>query len=105
MAEPSVQVGADLRHATNLRIPSDANRTGQMHFNWQGPVITVLAALTWQHFVLGSDNMDRYVGSPTETKAIETQNRYFFYAQDTWRATHKLTVNYGCDGSITLRNL
>ena len=39
--------------------------------------------------------MDRYVGSATEANAIETQNRYFFYAQDTWRATHKLTVNYG----------
>src|ERR1700730_2028642 len=30
------KLGADLRHATNLRVPSDANRTGQMHFNWQG---------------------------------------------------------------------
>src|SRR6266536_3610401 len=24
--------GADLRHATNLRVPSDSNRTGEMHF-------------------------------------------------------------------------
>ena len=30
------KLGADLRHATNLRVPSDANRTGQMHFNWLG---------------------------------------------------------------------
>ncbi len=28
--------GVDLRHATNLRIPSDANRTGILNFNHQG---------------------------------------------------------------------
>ena len=89
--------GADLRHATNLRIPSDANRTGQMHFNWQGTSDgngnggVDLATFLFSEV----SNMDRYVGSATETKAIETQNRYFFYGQDTWRATHKLTVNYG----------
>jgi hypothetical protein len=26
---------------------------------------------------------------------VETQNRYFFYGQDTYRATRKLTINYG----------
>ena len=91
------KLGADLRHATNLRVPSDANRTGQMHFNWQGTSDgngnggVDLATFLFSEV----SNMDRYVGSPSETKAIETQNRYFFYAQDTWRATHKLTVNYG----------
>src|SRR5712691_7872120 len=92
-----VKFGADLRHATNLRVPSDANRTGQMHFNWQGTSDgngnggVDLATFLFSEV----SNMDRYVGSATETKAIETQNRYFFYGQDTWRATHKLTVNYG----------
>jgi hypothetical protein len=92
-----VKFGADLRHATNLRVPSDANRTGQMHFNWQGTSDgngnggVDLATFLFSEV----SNMDRYVGSATEPNAIETQNRYFFYAQDTWRATHKLTVNYG----------
>jgi len=89
--------GADLRHATNLRVPSDANRTGQMHFSWLGTSDgksnggVDLATFLFSEV----SNMDRYVGSATEANAIETQNRYFFYAQDTWRATHKLTVNYG----------
>jgi outer membrane receptor protein involved in Fe transport len=88
--------GADLRHATNLRVPSDANRTGQMHFNWQGTSNAGIGGVDLATFLFSEvSNMDRYVGSATETKAIETQNRYFFYGQDTWRATHKLTVNYG----------
>jgi hypothetical protein len=35
----------------------------------------------------------RYI-SPT-TDAAERQWRHFYYAQDTWRATTKLTLNYG----------
>jgi len=31
----------------------------------------------------------------TSTNAKEFQKRMFFYGQDTWRATPKLTVNYG----------
>jgi outer membrane receptor protein involved in Fe transport len=89
--------GADLRHATNLRVPSDSNRTGEMHFQNDttgdglgsgGLDIATFLFSAVSHF-------NRYVGSSTEPNAIETQNRYFFYGQDTWRATHKLTVNYG----------
>jgi hypothetical protein len=93
----SFKVGADLRHATNLRVPSDANRTGQMHFSWLGTDNgggTSGVDLATYLFSEVS-NMDRYVGSTGEPSATEIQNRYFFYAQDTWRATHKLTVNYG----------
>ena len=93
----SFRVGADLRHATNLRVPSDANRTGQMHFSWLGTDNgggTSGVDLATYLFSEVS-NMDRYVGSSGEPGAMEIQNRYFFYGQDTWRATHKLTVNYG----------
>jgi outer membrane receptor protein involved in Fe transport len=89
--------GGDLRHATNLRVPSDANRTGQMHFNWKGTSDgngnggIDLATYLFSEVT----SMERYVGSAGEPNAIETQNRYFFYGQDTWRATHKLTINYG----------
>jgi hypothetical protein len=93
------KVGVDLRHATNLRIPSDANRTGILNFNHLGtsdgnPSAT--GGLDIATFLFGEVTaFNRYVGSSTELNAIETQNRYFFYGQDTWRATRKLTVNYG----------
>jgi hypothetical protein len=92
--------GVDLRHATNLRIPSDANRTGILNFDHLGTSETLAGAtvggLDIATFLFGEVTaFNRYVGSPTEQNAIETQNRYFLYAQDTWRATQKLTVNYG----------
>ena len=41
----------------------------------------------------GAHLFNRYVS--TSTNAKEFQKRDFFYAQDTWRVTQKLTVNYG----------
>jgi hypothetical protein len=88
--------GVDLRHATNLRIPSDANRTGILNFNHQGTSDNGTGGLDIATFLFSEVTaFNRYVGSPTEQSSIETQNRYFLYAQDTWRATQKLTVNYG----------
>jgi len=88
--------GLDLRHATNLRIPSDANRTGILNFNHQGTSDNGTGGLDIATYLFGETTyFERYVGSPTEQNSIETQNRYFLYAQDTWRATQKLTVNYG----------
>ncbi|MBZ5689011.1 MAG: TonB-dependent receptor [Acidobacteriia bacterium] len=89
--------GADLRHATNLRVPSDSNRTGQLNFKHDTTGDgNGTGGLDLASFLFGAVGyFDRYVGSPTEPNSVETQNRYFFYGQDTWRATHKLTVNYG----------
>src|SRR5207245_1452100 len=45
-------------------------------------------------FLLGDVTfMDRYVSSSLD--AAERQKRTFFYGQDTWRITPKLTLNYG----------
>ena len=45
-------------------------------------------------FMLGEvSGFNRYVS--TSTNAKEFQKRTFFYVQDTWRVTHKLTLNLG----------
>ena len=95
------KVGADLRHANNLRVPSDANRTGILNFNHEGTGNGISGplesgGLDVATFLFGeATSFNRYVGTPGEVNAIELQNRYFLYAQDTYRASHKLTINYG----------
>ncbi len=91
----SVKFGADIRYARNLRVPSDNDRTGILQFgtaptsNGNGET-----GLGFASFVLGDvSQFNRYVS--TSTNAKEFQKRDFFYGQDTWRATQKLTVNYG----------
>ena len=91
----SVKFGADLRYARNLRVPSDNNRSGLLSFG-TGPTSggNGNAGLGFATFALGDvTTLQRYVS--TTTNAKEFQKRAFFYAQDTWRATQKLTLNLG----------
>jgi Carboxypeptidase regulatory-like domain/TonB dependent receptor len=86
--------GTDLRFAHNLRVPSDANRTGQLNFNHQDTSNAGAGGLDLATFLLGDvTHLDRYVS--TSLNAAESQKRIAFYAQDTWRLTPKLTFNYG----------
>jgi hypothetical protein len=93
------KVGVDLRHAINLRVPSDANRTGILNFDFQGTSdgqASATGGVDIATFLFGEvTSFNRYIGSSLEPSDEERQNRYFVYAQDTWRVTHKLTVNYG----------
>ena len=91
----NVKFGADVRYARNLRVPSDSDRTGNNNFG-TGPTSDGVngGGLGFASFVLGDvTNYSRYVS--TSTNAKEFQKRDFFYVQDTWRTTPKLTVNYG----------
>jgi len=95
----SIKIGADLRYARNLRVPSDNDRTGILYFSSQttsNPSITsgTQGGLSFATFALGKVSaFKRFVS--TSTNAKEFQKRDFFYAQDTWRVTPKLTFNYG----------
>lgn len=93
----SIKVGADLRYARNLRVPSDNDRTGILYFSNQptsNPSLAVQGGLGFATFALGDvTQFNRYVS--TSTNAKEFQKRIFFYAQDTWRVSPKLTLNYG----------
>lgn len=91
------KVGADLRYARNLRVPSDNNRTGILSFNadeTSDPSSSTAGGNGFATLLLGDvTNFKRYVS--TSTNAKEFQKRTFFYGQDTWRATHNLTLNIG----------
>jgi outer membrane receptor protein involved in Fe transport len=86
--------GADVRYAQNLRVPSDSNRTGVYAFSHQGTSNGGEGGLDFATFMLGEvTQLSRYVS--TSVDAAERQHRMFYYAQDTWRVTPKLTFNYG----------
>ena len=91
--------GADLRYAKNVRDASDNNRAGQFTFDnsTTGNAGATGAAST------GSDLASYLVGYAAHFQRFNVyindqynyQKRGAFYAQDTWRVTPKLTLNYG----------
>ena len=94
-----IKFGADIRYAMNLRIPSDNNRTGEYNFSPETTSFGGTGGLDLATFLLGDvTSFARYVNNPNiagANNAAERQKRWFFYGQDTWRATPKLTINYG----------
>jgi len=100
----TLKFGADIRYATNLRVPSDTHRAGELYFHTQrtegktgadsqgNPVIG--GGLGLAGFLLGDvSTFGRFVS--TVNDAHDRQKRWFFYGQDTFRVTPKLTLNYG----------
>ena len=90
----SIKFGVDLRYARNLRVPSDNDRTGINNFS-PGPTSNgSTGGLGFATYVLGDVTaFNRYAS--TSTNAKEFQKRDFFFVQDTWRTTPKLTLNLG----------
>ncbi|MGA7413844.1 MAG: carboxypeptidase-like regulatory domain-containing protein, partial [Bryobacteraceae bacterium] len=96
----SIKFGADLRWAQNLRVPSDSHRAGELTFNGTntGNVPSLGASASpgigLATFMLGDvSSFQRYVS--TSTNAQERQHRLFWYGQDEYRPTSKLTVTIG----------
>jgi hypothetical protein len=100
LGKHTIKIGADLRYAMNLRVPSDSHRAGELTFNG-GVTGNVAAAgqspspgIGLATFELGAvTNFGRYVS--TSTNAAERQKRFFWYAQDEWRPSAKLTISLG----------
>ncbi len=92
-----IKFGGDFRFANNLRVPSDAHRSGELSFsknNTSNPAAAQPGGAGIATLLLGNaTKLRRYVS--TSLNAAEQQKRFFFFAQDTWRATPKLTLNYG----------
>lgn len=90
----TIKFGADIRYAENLRVPSDANRTGILNFDAGGTSNAGDGGLSLGTFLLGDvTSFQRFVSSSLD--AAERQKRWFFFGQDTWRVTPKLTLTYG----------
>lgn len=87
--------GATVELAWNQRLPSDDHRAGVYDFD---PSVTSLApslgGLGLASFLLGApDHFRRF--SQVSTTQEDRQDRVFYFAQDTWRLTPKLTLGYG----------
>lgn len=94
-----VKWGEDFRLAEDLSIVSPSHRSGFLTFGQKdtanptgsGPAAGGLGLAT---FLVGDVSaFSRSIGNSTD--AGVHQKRLFFYGQDTWRATPKLTLSYG----------
>jgi hypothetical protein len=95
MGNHTFKFGADIRYATNLRIPSDSSRTGILNFDAGDTSLQGADGLGLATFLLGDvTSFQRFV-SPVNVQAIGHQWREFSYGQDTWRVTPKFTMTYG----------
>jgi outer membrane receptor protein involved in Fe transport len=94
LGDHTLKLGADVRRAFNWRVPSGPRRVGELAFfpgRTSGPNGGGLGLAT---FLLGEVSaFDRTVSRTTDAR--EQQWRHFYYVQDMWRATPKLTLNYG----------
>jgi len=84
----SIRFGADLRYALNLRNASDNNRAGLLTFNNSTSGVGIESVLLGQ--IAQFQRFDVY-----NNDAASRQKRGAFYAQDNWRITPKLTLDYG----------
>jgi hypothetical protein len=90
----TLKTGIDVRRAWNLRVPSDRHRSGELTFEDERTSLNGQGGSGLATFLLGDvTSFSRYVSPNTDAR--ERQWRHFYYVQDTWRASAKLTLNYG----------
>ena len=96
--------GVDIRRDQQQRIPSDSHRSGEMNFNSATTGNATLDQLTGGSVTTGEGLASFLLAEPASFNRYFTgigfypalrQTRLFFYVQDGWRATRKLTINYG----------
>ncbi len=93
----SVKFGAEIRHLQELRVPSDTNRSGELQFANERTATasgSTPGGIGIASVMFGDvSTMSRYFS--TATTATEHQYRPFFYVQDNWKVSPKLTLNLG----------
>jgi hypothetical protein len=100
----TIKFGADIRRAQQQRIPSDSHRTGEIAFNASETGDYSLDQLAGGNASTGLGLGSYLLALPATFNRYYTaydyypgirQTRTFFYAQDSWRITPKLTMTYG----------
>ncbi|MBV8812557.1 MAG: TonB-dependent receptor [Acidobacteriaceae bacterium] len=100
----TIKFGADIRRAQQQRIPSDTHRSGEITFNASETGDFGIDQLAAGSASTGSGLASYLLGLPATFGRYYTaydyypglrQTRLFFFGQDSWRVTSKLTVNYG----------
>jgi len=102
--------GADIRYLQNFRLASDTRRAGRLVFDSTTTNSTGgtdgRKGLGLATFLLGTvTSLDQFYSNPANPVAFnaeEREKRWFFYGQDTWRVTQRLTLNYGLRWEIYL---
>jgi hypothetical protein len=99
--------GVDIRRAQQQRIPSDSHRSGEITFTdgvTGSADVDSVAALGTSGDTTGAALASFLLAQPSSFARYFTgigfhpglrQTRLFFFGQDAWRVTPKLTVNYG----------
>ncbi|MGH9353838.1 MAG: TonB-dependent receptor domain-containing protein, partial [Terriglobia bacterium] len=92
----TVKWGAEIQAAQNLRLPSDNHRAGVYQFqpNVTSSLTDASSGSGLASFLLGDPSQFQRFAQ-ISTNQQDRQKRMFYYAQDTWRITPKLTLNYG----------
>jgi Carboxypeptidase regulatory-like domain/TonB dependent receptor len=100
----TIKFGADVRRGQQQRIPSDVHRSGEMTFTDQTTGNPALDQLAGGAASTGSAVASYLLGLPSTFGRYYTgssyypglrETRLFFFVQDSWRLTPRLTVNYG----------
>ena len=92
----NIKFGGDIRFALNHLVGVNNNNLFSGQFEFPGSVTsgTGSQGLGYATFLLGDVN-SFFRTVLQNTNAAERQKRWFFYGQDQWRATQKLTLSYG----------
>jgi hypothetical protein len=90
----AVKAGFDVRRATNVRVPSDANRSGEFEFGEGATRGSEGGGLGLASFLLGEVSGFRRFASDADLPTTR-QWRESAFAQDTWRVTPALSLSYG----------
>jgi outer membrane receptor protein involved in Fe transport len=94
MGTHTIKVGVDLRYGRENRQESFDSRTGNLTFGTGPTSNNGVGGLGMATFMLG--NVSSFIRDVSQVLSPkESQKRTFFYGQDTWRITQKLTVNLG----------